>query len=72
MLKHIILGSDVHNYTLIMMVKVRVMSGSNYIIPTFIVATESIGQIKWLTDSKVVPTCVALMQRFNIAVWRQG
>ena len=29
------------------------MSGSNYNIPIFTVATESMGQIKWRTDSKV-------------------
>ena len=32
------------------------MSGSNYDIPIFILATdESIDQIKWSTDSKIAP-----------------
>ena len=36
--------------------RVRVMSSSNYNMSVFIVAMKRIGQIKWPTDSKVIPT----------------
>ena len=35
---------------LLLMVRVRVMFGSNYNIFLFILAIESFGQMKWLTD----------------------
>ena len=45
-----------------MMVRVRIIFSSDYNISIFILATESMGQMKWQTDSKVAP---------KLAVWIQ-